>query len=158
MHDRGAMPEGAPRIVGFDYVGGYWYSLTICTYSRRSLFVDAGLVRAVLEKILQAAAVERFAVIAYCFMPDHLHLLVAGITDRADLRKFVKRWKQVTGYWYGQQNRQRLWQVGYFDHVLRSDESAERHAQYIVANPVRAGLSNTVGEYPFAEILGAPEA
>ena len=44
-------------------------------------------------------------------------------------------------------------QTGYFDHVLRNDESIQKHALYIVSNPVRAGLTMSVGDYPFARIL-----
>jgi putative transposase len=40
--------------------------------------------------------------------------------------------------------------VGYFDHVLRSDEDTYRHALYMLGNPVRAGLTQAIGEYPYA--------
>jgi REP element-mobilizing transposase RayT len=83
-------------------------------------------------------------------MPNHLHLLVQGETDRADLQGFVRRWKQRTGFDYAKKHGVRLWQVGFFDHVLRSEEDTERHVLYILGNPIRAGLANTIGEYPFA--------
>ena len=83
-------------------------------------------------------------------MPNHLHLLVEGITDESDLRRFVEAWKQKTGFEYARCSRGKLWQVGFFDHVLRSDESTERHVQYILGNPVRAGLARSIGDYPFA--------
>jgi REP element-mobilizing transposase RayT len=84
-------------------------------------------------------------------MPDHVHLLNEGRSDAADLQKFMKSWKQATGFEYAKHNRgRRLWQVGFFDRVLRSDESTEACARYILANPVRAGLVRSVDEYPFA--------
>jgi hypothetical protein len=42
------------------------------------------------EQILRALTGERFAGIADCFMPDHLHLLVAGTSESSDLKQFVK--------------------------------------------------------------------
>jgi hypothetical protein len=45
--------------------------------------------------------------------------------------------------------RGRLWQAGYFDRVLREDDSTFAVARYIVQNPVRAGLVRSPVEYPF---------
>jgi REP-associated tyrosine transposase len=87
-------------------------------------------------------------------MPDHLHPFVQGESDTADLTRFIKRWKQATGYNYGREHGRRLWQVGFFDHVLRSDEDTDRHVLYILGNSIRAGLAKTIGEYPYA---GYPE-
>ncbi len=144
------MPNGAPRIRGFDYLGLHRYSLTICTNGRRRLLTDPELVAMILLEIRNTAQATGFRVLAYCFMPDHVHLVVEGASESADLRGFVKGWKQATGFAYTQRTRNRLWQVGFFDHVLRTDESTERHVQYVLGNPVRAGLTRTVGEYPFA--------
>ena len=98
-------------------------------------------------------------------MPDHLHLLVEGESDTADLSRFIKGWKQATGYRYGREHGRRLWQVGYFDRVVRADEDTFRHALYILGNPIRAGLAKTIGEYPYAgcsegwfDLPKAPEA
>ena len=144
------MPDGAPRIPGFDYRGVRRYSLTICTYARGRVFNHKYIVQSVLGEIERVAEAEQFRVLAYCFMPDHLHLLVEGESDTADLQRFVKRWKQTTGFEYAKERGCRLWQVGFFDHVLRFDEDTERHALYILGNPIRAGLTKTIGEYPFA--------
>jgi putative transposase len=114
------------------------------------VFDNPELVAEVLTEIRRAAETERFQVLTYCFMPDHLHLLVEGATDDADLQCFIKRWKQRTAFKYARARGRRLWQVGYFDHVLRSDEDTYRHALYILGNPIRAGLARTIGEYPYA--------
>ena len=62
----------------------------------------------------------------------------------------MKRFKQMTGFAYKQQTKQTLWRVGYHDRVLRDDEPSECIARYILENPVRAGLTERVGEYPYA--------
>lgn len=144
------MPSGAPRIRGFEYRGLHRYSLTICAHGRRRPFTDRATVIDVLEEIQDAARICRFRMHAYCFMPDHLHLLVESESETSDLCRFVSRWKQRTGFNYSRRTGTRLWQVGFFDHVLRSDESTRRHALYVVDNPIRAGLVRSVGEYPFA--------
>ena len=144
------MPDGAPRIAGFYYRGVHRYSLTICAHARLRVFSDRKIVDAVLAEIRHAAADGGFRILAYCFMPDHLHLLVQGESDDADLRQFVKAWKQKSAFHHAKTTGRRLWQVGFFDHVLRSDESTYRHVLYVLGNPERAGLSRTIGEYPFA--------
>jgi putative transposase len=47
----------------------------------------------------------------------------------------------------GKQNS--LWQPGFFDHVLRSDESYAQKWEYVRDNPVRAGLVASWQEWPY---------
>ena len=74
-----------PRLHNFSYAGLHRYSLTICTSRRQQVFVNREAVDLVLWQLLQSASRSGFAVIAYCFMPDHLHLLVEGTDDHAAL-------------------------------------------------------------------------
>jgi REP-associated tyrosine transposase len=83
-------------------------------------------------------------------MPDHAHLLVEGMTGRCSVLDFVHVWKRRTGYHAWESRRPQLWQRSFYDHVIRSDESAIAIAAYIMANPIRARLSSSLGEYPFA--------
>lgn len=41
-----------------------------------------------------------------------------------------------------------LWQKGFHDHALRKEEEILATARYIVANPLRAGLTRRIGDYP----------
>jgi putative transposase len=127
--------------------------LTFCVNRRRRVFADAALVDAMLAQISRAAADWGFAVLAYCFMPDHLHLLVEAEADDADLMKFAHAVKQRTGYQHRRISPDVLWQQGYFEHVLRDDEMVPVVARYILANPVRAGLCIEPQDYPFAGSL-----
>ena len=43
---------------------------------------------------------------------------------------------------------QRIWQRGFHDRALRQDDNVRDIARYIIANPLRAGLSKSIGEYP----------
>ena len=42
-----------------------------------------------------------------------------------------------------------IWQKGYHDRAVRSEEDLRNVARYIVANPLRAGLVKRLGDYPF---------
>jgi putative transposase len=138
------------RLKNFDYVGFQRYFLTFCTAFRRPAFSDPAVAATLLMQMRRCATETGFAVLAYCFMPDHVHLLVAGVRADSALRSFVTRFKQASGYWYSKVNGHDLWQRGFYDYVLRDQDATGEIAGYILANPVRAGLTAAVGEYPFA--------
>jgi putative transposase len=45
---------------------------------------------------------------------------------------------------------QTIWQRGFFDHVLRNDESYAEKWQYVVLNPVRKGFVSRHEDWPYA--------
>ena len=137
------------RLRGFDYLGEYAYFLTFCTDYRHPAFICTECVDMVSTQILRAATQEGFALVAYCYMPDHLHLLAVGGRDDSDCRRFISLSKQLSGYHYQKAFGRRLWQRYGFEHVLRSNEDLLSVARYIVENPVRARLVNSVCAYPF---------
>jgi putative transposase len=151
------------RLKSFDYTGFFRYFLTFCTFERRRYFADREHVDVVLTQFLRAASRDHFALLAYCFMPDHAHLLVEGQNEAADGRRFIVLAKQLSGYQFKQVFGSRLWQRYSYEHTLRGEEPTLSVIRYIVENPVRAGLVKTPAEYAFAgssaytmeEILGA---
>jgi putative transposase len=134
----------------FDYVGLHRYFLTFCTNSRHRHFVVREHVDLVLEQILRSARDTGFAIVAYCFMPDHVHLVVEAESEASDCRQFIKRAKQFAGYHFKQNFGNSLWQRYGFERVLRNDESMLSVARYTLENPVRAGLVTRVEDYAFA--------
>ena len=124
---------------------------------RRSILSRVGVVlqsvavvTETLMQLRQTAGLFEFAIIAHCFMPDHLHVLVSAESERADFAEFVRRFKQMTGFAYRTRHRESLWQPGYHDRVLRDEEGTEAVTRYILENPIRAGLGRDLFEYPFA--------
>ena len=136
------------RLDSFDYRGPYAYSLTFCTYARELLFSDARAVRRVERHMMRTAAERDFALLAYTFMPDHLHLLVQGQTDHADLRRFCKVTRQRGTF--AMTRGRTIWEDGFFEHTLRADEDVDTVARYIANNPVRAGLVERAEDWPFS--------
>jgi putative transposase len=142
-------PNRAPRLAGFSYVGLYQYFVTICTDKRRMSFTDRVAATWMTSQISHTFEAERFAVIAFCVMPDHVHLLLEGLTEDADLRAVMHNWKLRTAFTWKQRTGQRLWQEGYYDYVLRDEDSVPGIVKYIISNPIRAGLINDVTKYPY---------
>jgi len=138
-----------PRLHGFEYSGRHLYFLTFCTDRRAEILRDHGVATMVIECIRRSSHRYGFAVYAYCLMPDHVHLLVHGTSAAADLRRFVKTAKQSSGQTYAARTKRRLWQDGYYDHVVRPEEDPTAIVRYIIENPVRAGIVQSSLDYPF---------
>jgi putative transposase len=143
------VPRHPEHLQAFDYVGPHRYSLRFCTESRRPVFADAPAVELVLKHFLQQAEEQGFAVLAYCFMPDHVHLLIQGLRADSDCKWFISRAKQFSGFYYKQRHKRKLWQRYGYERVIRDDEATIEVARYILANPLRAGLVKDLREYRF---------
>jgi hypothetical protein len=76
------------------------------------------------------------------------HALVDGRSPDSDFRRFVAMFKQRTAFRFAQDRGGALWQEGFFEHVLRSEDDIESVASYIIGNLIRAGLCTSVDEYP----------
>jgi putative transposase len=137
------------RLEAHSYIGQQRYFLTFCVRDRLSAFSDPQVAEQTLAQFRRTSALDHFAILAYCLMPDHIHLLVEGLSPDSDLTRFAKMAKQRSGSLYARTRHQRLWQPGYYDRVLRDDEDAREFARYVVNNPVRAGLVESPEDYPF---------
>jgi putative transposase len=106
------------------------------------------VVAMVVGELDRTSAEHQFDVLVHCVMPDHFHLLVQGRCAGSALRPFVKLWRQRSAIAFSRARGQRLWQVGYWERTVRSSEDLRRVAEYIIANPVRAGLAESVDVWP----------
>jgi len=78
-----------------------------------------------------------------CLMPDHLHALISFPYERP-MRQIIADWKRFLA------TKLKIeWQRDFFDHRLRKEESYREKADYIRANPVRAGLVTQLEEWPY---------
>jgi putative transposase len=145
--------KSSPRLQGFAYEGPDAYMLTLNTQSHQRHFADRRVVQDCTHHLYSSAARHGFTILAYCFMPDHLHLLVQA-SDGSRLVSFVQHFKQVTGYGFRRRTGQKLWQRSFFDHVVRKEEDLREIADYIWGNPVRAGLVESREAYPFSGPFG----
>ena len=86
-------------------------------------------------------------------MPDHLHWLVTLQTG--SISKLMQRIKGQSAISinhalgiHGQ-----LWQKGFHDRAIRKEEDLQAIARYVVANPLRAGLVDRIGDYPLWDAI-----
>ena len=88
------------------------------------------------------------AVGQYVMMPDHVHFFVRG-SDDFNLARWVNGLKRAMSVALGATKKRPLWQPGFFDHVLRNDESYCQKWEYVRENPVRAGLVSRADDWPY---------
>jgi len=122
------------------------YLITAVTNKRRPVFLDLHAGRE-LVKILNDAS-QGVKTICYVIMPDHLHWLMQ-LKRKQSLSKVVQKIKSKSGFHIKQKLRltENLWQTGFHDHALRREEDIKSVARYVVANPLRAGLVDEIGNY-----------
>ena len=133
---------------------GRAYLITAVTRDRIPVFNDPGLGRHLVRAMIHQHDTGRVNMLAYVIMPDHLHWLIQ-LTSKTRLECVMQ---DVKGYSARQINRMlqregRLWQPGYHDHALRDEEDLVTTARYIVANPLRAGLVQRLGDYPLWDAI-----
>jgi putative transposase len=138
------------RLPSADYIGLQTYFVTICCFARERVFDDPEFCTWLLEAFRAESATRKFAIHAYCLMPDHFHFLAEGLEPSSDLRSFVQTFKLKSSRAYRQRTSRILWQKKFFDRILRTNESPDSVAWYIWLNPVWKGLASRPGAYPFA--------
>ncbi|MFE3969609.1 transposase [Stenotrophomonas sp. YIM B13575] len=143
------MSSPALRIGRWSQTGNV-YAITAVTYARRRWFDDEANVDLLIEALRTVERTGRTCSLAWVIMPDHLHWLIQ--LRSGTLAGCMQILKSRSGRSIGRyvDADTPIWQPGYYDHALRSDECLRMQAMYIAANPVRAGLAARIGEYPYA--------
>ncbi|TKJ40063.1 hypothetical protein CEE37_10015 [candidate division LCP-89 bacterium B3_LCP] len=125
-------------------------SITICTQNRRRIFNDKSFATYCIELIKELSIKRSFRLFAYCFMPDHIHLLLQGNGTYSiiDLIREFKSKSTIQSREFGLSGK--IYQTSFYDHFLRKDEDIEKHTRYILENPVRKGIVKSMAEYSFS--------
>jgi len=125
------------------------YHVSTATHEWRPLFQDFQCGRALVNCLRHEHELGHVESLAFVVMPDHFHWLfsLSGSRSLSDCIKNVKAFsaRRIKGE-LGVETR--VWQTGYYDRAIRREEDLEAVARYIVANPLRAGIAESVRDYP----------
>lgn len=130
------------------------YLVTTTTHGRSKFFVNFTAARVAASCFENKTLLGDATMLAWVLMPDHVHwLLQLGEHDKLSI--IVNRLKSASSRQANQAlgRAGRIWSPAYHDHALRAEEDLQATARYIVANPVRAGLVQHVGDYPFWDAI-----
>jgi putative transposase len=132
---------------------GHTYLLTAVVHERRPVFTDWPIGRLLVTE-LRAAEKDGLAQSqAWVVMPDHLHWLITLQTGT--ISKLMQRIKGRSAISINRAlgNQGQIWQKGFHDRAIRKEEDLQAIARYVVANPLRAGLVDKIGDYPLWDAI-----
>jgi putative transposase len=133
---------------------GYPHFLTFSTYQRRR-FLDSPQTRDIVIRALQQVIDSQKATCTgFVIMPNHVHAIIFG-GETFDISAFVQVWKKISSYrirkFFTQELKRYqqlcpedcpIWQAGFYDFNIDSDEKLNEKLEYMHNNPVEARLSD----------------
>lgn len=127
------------------------YLVTFTVRGRVSLFEDFSL--ACVASSALSGPLPGARMLAWVLMPDHFHGLIQ--LGESSLGEVVRLLKGQSSRRVNEKRgcRGAVWQAGYHDRALRKGEDVRAAARYIVGNPVRAGLVESVREYSYWDAI-----
>ncbi len=126
------------------------YLITVCCNNREKIFLDfnaARVMSSILHKVLKE---QQSKILAWVVMPDHMHLALQLAEDET-LAKTMNRINSCSAIAVNKvlNRHSKLWQGAYHDHALRDEGQLFTAIRYLISNPIRAGLAETLGDYPY---------
>lgn len=130
--------------------GGYYHIVTR-GIDRRRLFKynqDYEFFSGVIKKYLPEFQLD---IIHYCFMPNHIHLLVC-LRQKGDLAKFMQIVLQVYASYYRRKYHSTgfIFQNRYKSRFINSDGYLLECGRYIERNPLRAKIAENLLDYSWS--------
>lgn len=162
------------RLRDYDYSQPGEYFLTICSYNHECFFGDVvddemklnKLGEIVLEEWLRTAEIRQDVELdSFVVMPNHIHGIITLIeSGRGTLRRastkeqfgkptpgsiptIVRLFKSVVTKRINillNTPGQRIWQRGYYEHIIRDDKDLDNVREYIANNPFKWSLEKEI--------------
>jgi putative transposase len=127
--------------------------------AERDAFLDGGagvcwLRQPEIAQVVQDALLhfdgERYQLLAWTVMPNHVHALIEPLAGHA-LSAIVSSWKRFSARMANRLlgRSGSFWQEDYWDTYIRNERHFESTIAYIENNPVKAGLVNNPADWPW---------
>jgi REP element-mobilizing transposase RayT len=136
--------------VGRQSMRGWRYLITTVCMDRHPWFANPQVAQAVATLHGSSELFVDAELHAWVLMPDHWHG-VLQLGDHESLSALMNRFKTRTAMAAnGVCGRKGgIWFSGFHDRALRDDREVQAATQYILDNPVKAGLCRAPDEYPW---------
>lgn len=129
-----------------NYVPGGTYFFTLVTFQRRKYFDTPNKLDLLYSKIRQVQRNQPFELLAYCLLPDHIHLLIELPEEDSNFSIRMREIKRLITLWMKRETLEsvdRIWQDKYWEHTIRDERDLQTHFDYIHYNPIKHGLMGT---------------
>ena len=124
------------------------YMCTAKVEHRQPVFSDIFVGRLVVNAMRFSDANGWTSTYAFVLMPDHLHWVfeLTGSKSLSEVMAAIKR-RSARAINRHFERTGTFWQDGFHDHAVRREETLEHVCRYVVMNPVRAGLVESIEDY-----------
>jgi len=124
------------------------YHVITSTQDRSPVFRSLQNGRLLVRAMRQEQESNHAITLAFVIMPDHLHWLLQ-LTGKRSLELCINAVKSGSAREINRLSGRsgKLWQKGFYDRAIRYDDDLVAIARYIVANPVRAGIVDSIRKY-----------
>jgi REP element-mobilizing transposase RayT len=94
---------------------------------------------------------ERYRLLAWCVMPNHVHVLLETVSG-VPLGDIVHSWKSFSAKKCNEVLKRTgtFWMPDYFDRYIRDAAHLRKATEYILENPVKAGLCADPADWPWS--------
>jgi len=117
---------------------------------RRNIFLQEEDKQRFLETVKEKIHGDRFSLLAYCLMDNHVHLLLRE--GKEDIARVMKRITVSYVYYFNKKYKRvgHLFQDRYRSEVVEKDGYILALVRYIHQNPIKAGMVKSAEEYKWS--------
>jgi len=126
------------------------YHVMLRGINGQTIFKDKEDYEKLVQIITDYKEVCVYEIYAYCFMSNHIHLLIKE--GKEELGVIFKRIGASYVFWYNKKYKRsgHLFQDRYKSEAVENDEYLLTVLRYIHQNPIKAGIENNIGKYPWS--------
>lgn len=108
------------------------------------------------DKMRKVRESKPFKLLAYTFLPDHIHLLIrpTGEANFSSILQSIQR-SYTFEYkdYYSIKDSLNLWQHRFWDHIIRDEKDPNQHFDYIHWNAVKHERTDKPEDWPYSSYL-----
>jgi putative transposase len=142
---RRQLPHEVPLWV--DPTKAHYFITVTCKRRGKNQLANPIVASRIFETVNHRNAHQTWYAHLVLIMPDHVHLLLSFPDPEKRMQTIVSKWKEWTA-----KTLKIEWQRDFFEHRVRKEESFREKADYILANPIRAGLVKVSEDWPYVFI------
>ena len=129
------------------------FFVTAVAQQRQPHFRRSSMAELFLETLFHYRGEKVFLLHEFVVMPDHAHLIITP-SSKFSLEKAVGRIKGGSSFQVGKHvsSKIEVWQPSFTQHLILDEDDFQKHRDYILDNPVRAGLVRHREDYPLSSV------
>lgn len=139
---------------------GGTYFFTVVTYNRKRVFSNTNNISSFMNAINCVQNNHPFDNLAYCILPDHIHMIwklpdndgdypIRWQLIKSDFSRNYKNIDEIPTASRIRKHERMVWQRRYWEHYIRDDLDLKNHMEYVFYNPVKHRLAKSPFEWKY---------